>query len=563
MKEELKKEIGSILKEMGIENPKVNLDYAARMEMGDYSSNVAMMYAKELGKNPFDLAEEIKHHLEAELPSGMDRVDIVKPGFINFFFDQGYFNSVIKEAQKENYGKNKNLNGEKTIIEYTDPNPFKEFHIGHMMSNTIGESVSRIIESQGAKLKRANYQGDVGLQVAKAVWAMKKGQALLEAYAFGHKAYEEDESAKAEIIEINKKIYDKSDDAINEIYEDGRKKSLLYFEVLYNKLGTKFDYYFFESEVAEFGKETVEKNIGSVFEKSEGAIVFKGENFDRKLHTRVFISSEGLPMYEAKELGLSKIKYDSYPYDTSIIITANEISEYFRVLLKAMTLVFPELAQKTKHLSHGVIKLPEGKMSSRTGNIISAESLINQVKEKILTKMNSRFESERSEEGKYEAIATTEIAEIIAVGAIKYSILRQAIGGDIIFDFDKSISFEGDSGPYLQYSAVRAKSILRKVESEKSKVESGIPENWKTTNIERMIERFPSVVERAGSEYAPNYIATYLIELSSEFNSFYASHKIIDTEDPTSPYRLLITQAFYNVMISGLDLLGIKVPEKM
>ncbi len=281
--------------------------------------------------------------------------------------------------------------------------------------------------------------------------------------------------------------------------------------------------------------------------------MFRGENFDKKLHTRVFINKEGLPTYEAKELGLSKIKNDIYAYDKSIIVAANEINEYFKVLLKAMSLVFPDFAEKTKHLSHGMLRLPEGKMSSRTGNIISAESLINQVKEKVLEKMK---DGEISESEK------PVIAEVISIGAIKYSVLHQAIGGDIVFDFDKSISFEGDSGPYLQYSAVRAQSLLNKAEGI-VKISDNLPEGWETTNLERLLERFPDVVVRAGTEYAPHYIATYLIEIAGEFNSFYASHKIIDDGDMTSPYRLALTQTFHQVMVSGLNLLGIKVPEKM
>lgn len=555
MKEEIIIKIEEFLKEKGVENPRVKLapsDYSKFS--ADYSTNVAMVYARSLNKKPSDLAIEIRQAIESPSLGRVQSSSV--DGFINFFFDKKYFadnvSKIIEHGGK--FGKNENLKEQKTIIEYTDPNPFKEFHIGHLMPNVTGESIARILDANGAEVKRANYQGDVGLHVAKAVWAIKNhNKPLLEAYAFGHKAYDEDEKAKQEIIYINKKIYDKSDTEINDIYEDGRKKSLLYFEVMYEKLGTKFDYYFFESEVAEFGKETVEKNIGSVFEKSDGAVVFKGENYDKKLHTRVFVNNEGLPTYEAKELGLSKIKFDTYPYDKSIIITGNEINEYFKVLLKSMSFIFPELASKTQHVSHGMLRLPEGKMSSRTGNIISAEFLIDQVKEKVLEKMK---DAELSQEEKNETVYA------VSIGAIKYSILHQAIGGDIVFDFDKSISFEGDSGPYLQYSAVRAHSLLKKAEGVVS-VSKNIPENWETTNLERILERFPVVVARAGSEYAPHYIATYLIELAGEFNSFYADHKIIDEADVSSPYRLAVTQAFYQVMISGLNLLGIKVPEKM
>ncbi|KND50726.1 MAG: arginine--tRNA ligase [Parcubacteria bacterium C7867-003] len=558
MKEILEKEIEKILIDLGAKDLNVSVTPSIYLDKGDYTTSVAMVHAKELGKKPVELAEEIKKELEssnkirAKEISNISKIEVVNPGFINFFLTPEYYAGRLEELKKV---KTENLifSGQKIIIEYTDPNPFKEFHIGHLMPNVIGESISRILEKNGAEIQRANYQGDVGLHVAKAVWSMKRGTDLMRAYAEGHKAYEENEDAKKEIIEINKKIYDQSDSEINSLYESGRQKSLLYFEVMYNILGTKFDHYFFESEVADFGKETVEKNTPDIFEKSDGAVIFRGENHDKKLHTRVFINKEGLPTYEAKELGLAKLKYDTYKYDTSIVITGNEINEYFKVLLKAMSLVFPELASKTKHISHGMLKLPEGKMSSRTGNIITATTLINQVTEKVLEKMKDGDipESER-------AI----IAETIGLGAIKYTILRSAIGGDIIFDFDKSISFEGDSGPYLQYATVRANSILKKADGIVSGFKK-LPVGWQTTNLERMLERFSSVVKRAGVEYSPHYITTYLTELAGEFNSFYATGKIIDEIDVTSPYRLALTESFVGVMTDGLNLLGIKVPDRM
>ncbi|MEQ1561684.1 MAG: arginine--tRNA ligase, partial [Nitrospira sp.] len=476
------------------------------------------------------------------------KVEVVKPGFINFFFDEHYFNKNVESILRDpsEYSKSNIFSGKKIFFEHSQPNPFKAFHIGHLMGNCIGESVSRIIKANGAETQVASYHGDVGLQVAKSVWAMKNGISLDESYAYGHKAYEDDEKSKAEIIEINKKIYDESDVEISKIYEQGRKESLENFDAIYKRLDSEFDFHFFESESGEIGAELVRENMGSVFEEGEnGAVIFKGENFEPKTHIRVFLNSEGLPTYEAKELGLAQIKKDFFEYDKSITVTANEQDSFFKVVEVAIGEVFPELKGKLKHLSHGMLKLPSGKMSSRTGTVISAESLIDQVKEKVKEKIDDEI-----------------VSEIIAIGAIKYSILRQAIGGDIIFDFDKSISFEGDSGPYLQYATVRANSILKKSEGVVS-VSEKLPENWQTTNIERLIERFPSVVERAGSDYAPHHIVTYLIELSGEFNSFYASHKIIDEGDITSPYRLAITKAFVQVMTSGLTLLGIKVPERM
>lgn len=539
MKQEIIKKIEEVLKEEGVKDPKVNLVPSAYLDKADYSTNVAMVYAKEIDNTPMYLAERIKSHLESQNIFG---ITIAQPGFINFFFDKEYYaNALFKPTENENI-----FSGKTFVVEHTQPNPFKEFHIGHLMNNTIGESIKRIFVAGGAEVKTATYHGDVGLHVAKAVWAIKQNVDFKDAYAKGHSAYEDNEESKKEIIEINKKIYDKSDSKINEIYQNGRKASFEYFETIYRKLDSDFDAHFYESESGEIGKQIVLDNLGKVFEEGEGgAVIFKGEEFEPKTHTRVFLNSDKLPTYEAKEVGLAKIKKDKWKYDESVTVTANEQDSFFKVVEVAIGEVFPELKGKLHHLSHGMLKLPSGKMSSRTGTIISAESLINQVKDKVRERIDDDV-----------------IAEQIAIGAIKYSILRQAIGGDIIFDFDKSISFEGDSGPYLQYSVVRAHSLLKKAEGVVS-VSDKLPENWETTNLEKLLERFTSVVEKAGREYAPHHIATYLIELSGEFNSFYASNRIIAESDTGSSYRLAITRSFAETMTQGLFLLGIKVPARM
>jgi arginyl-tRNA synthetase len=291
-----------------------------------------------------------------------------------------------------------------------------------------------------------------------------------------------------------------------------------------------------------------------LFEESDGAVIFRGEKFDSKLHTRVFVTSQGLPTYEAKDIAHAIRKYKEYKSDKSIIITANEQDNYFEVMLRALKEIKPEIADQTKHLSHGMLKLTTGKMSSRKGNIITGEVLIEDVENLILEKIKDR---EFSDEERFD------VAEIVAIGAIKYSILRQAIGGDIIFDFDKSISFEGDSGPYLQYAFVRAQSILKISNSQFSISKIERPENFEITELEKCLYRFPEVVERAGTEYAPHYIVTYLTELASIFNSFYANNKIIDENDLASPYKIALTAATAHILKSGLHLLGIKVPDKM
>ncbi len=541
--------------------------------------SVVLVHPKEIEKGDFALilpplsirgGEGVIEKLEKNKLPEIEKIELANERFINIFLSKHFFADSIIEInkKKENFGKTDLLDNKKIIIEYTNTNVLKPLHIGHLMGNVIGQSISNIFEWSGAEVKRNTYQGDVGLHIAKAVWGIKKEGGIMEgnlaekveyigkAYASGSNAYEDDPAAQEEIKEINKKIYEKSDQELLKIYEWGREVSLAHFEELYKKLNTKFDFYFFESEVSDDAQKIVKEFLQKgVFEESDGAVIFRGEKYDQKLHTRVFLNNEGLPLYEAKDIAHALRKFDKYKSDKSIIITANEQDGYFRVVLKALGQINPEVAENTEHLSHGMLKLPSGKMSSRKGNVITGEQLIDDVQTLVSEKLKDRDYNEEEK---------LKIAEAVAIGAIKYSVLRQAIGGDIIFDFDQSISFEGDSGPYLQYTAVRAKSVLSKAIINNTKNFQGLTlENWGTTEIERMLYRFPEIVERAGREYAPHHLVTYLTELASAFNSFYGNNKIISEEDPTSSYKVALTESVYHILKNGLHLLGIKVPEKM
>lgn len=530
---------------------------------GDYSTSVALALAKKLNKSPREIANTIISEIRTSLiranksvrnKSIFEKVEAAGPGFINFYLSKDFFIENVRVILKnKHFGRNKSLKNQKVVVEYTDTNILKDFHIGHLMSNSIGESLSRIFEFQGANVKRACYQSDVGLHIAKAVWGKIKNSlySWQDAYVFGSEKYEIDENVKKEIVELNKKIFERTDKTVNKIYDEGKKWSLNYFESIYKKLGTKFDYYFFESEVADLGKKIVENNAGKVFEKGDnGAIIFKGEKVG--LHTRVFINSEGLPTYEAKDLGLAKFKYGKYTYDKSVIVTANEQNEYFKVMLAAMSRIFPELQKKTTHIGHGMLRLSEGKMSSRTGRVITFESLLGNVEELVHQKIEGRELPEGEKKG---------ITEKVAIGALKYSILKQSVGSDIVYDFEKSISFEGDSGPYLQYSYARAQSVLKKAKAEK--VKASLKNIAEVTQLEKLMHYFPEVIEKAGKEYEPHIITLYLTELAREFSNYYANNKIVDKTDKFSPYKVALTQAFSIIMKNGLWLLGIPVLEKM
>lgn len=567
MEKIIQTKIKEVLKNLEIEEVVFSIEHPEDFKNGDYSTNIAMVCASKIGINPKDLAIKIKEDFEKDLPKEIEKIEVAGPGFINFYLSRKFFTENVNDIlnKKENWGRGTILSGKKVMVEYTDPNPFKPFHIGHLMANAIGESVSRVVEFSGAKTIRANYQGDVGPHVAKAIYGIikkgmpeenlsvsEKAQYIGTCYSEGSNLYDIDENIKKEIEDINRKIYAKSDADINKIYDWGRKITLDAFEDIYKLLGTKFDYYFFESEMAKIGEKIVRENIGNVFEESDKAIVFHGENYDKKLHTRVFINSQGLPTYETKEIGLTLSKFEKENLDISIVTTAIEQADYMKVVQKAISLMYPEIEKKMLHITHGMMKLATGKMSSRKGNIITGESLINDSMEVVREKVSGRDLTEEEKDL---------IAKTVGVAALKYSILKSSLGSDIIYDFEKSISFEGDSGPYLQYTSVRANSILKKADKFNMDDKNNIPEE--ITDLEKLLYQLPEIVEYSYKTLDTHHISTYLTKLASAFNAFYGNTQILVEENKCMVYNLNLIKAFYQTMKNGLWLLGIETPEKM
>lgn len=562
MQEVIRTAIEDALDELGLPVADFAVEHPAELSHGDYATNIAMVLGKTAGQNPRELAETITAKLEGQIEY-IDRIEVAGPGFINFHLSRDFFAKEVLRAVEEGeaWGRNRNWEGKTVVVEYTDPNPFKEFHIGHLFTNAVGESIARLFIAQGADVKRVNYQGDVGLHVACALYGMMKvglsssgeftAKDLGRAYAVGATANKEDEAAAAEIKQINKAVYERTDAELNALYDKGRQVSLDYFETIYAMVDTKFDHYFFESEAAPLGKELVVSNP-EVFPESDGARVFKGD--EHGLHARVFLNSLGLPTYEAKELALAKLKDDFVHYDYSVVSTAKEINEYFKVLLKAMSFVYPELAAKTEHIGHGMVRLETGKMSSRTGDVIAAMDFIDDITDAAVAKMKESGGGETDRE----------LARDIAIGAIKYATLKGSIYQDSIFNKEQALSFEGASGPYLQYTHARIASVL-----EKAKAAGIAPKLESTTlsagafDVEKLVYRFPEVAEEAFESREPHQVATFLIELSAAFNTFYGQERIADANDIQAPYKALLSAAVQQTIKNGLWLLAIKAPERM
>ncbi|MBR2587281.1 arginine--tRNA ligase [Candidatus Saccharibacteria bacterium] len=569
----------------------------------DYSTNVAMKLAGILHKPPREVAETLATELSKTVPNKFPELKGVKtsiagPGFINFMLPDEYFSQKIAELS-EDFAKNISCNeysGKVVVTEFSDPNPFKVLHIGHLYTSIMGESISKLIEFAGGEVHRVNFGGDVGLHVAKTLYALEKKhlenftiEDIANCYVEGTKDYDESEEARQAITSLNKEIYQISeknlhDSKLAKDYWRGRELSYAYFDQFYDRLGVHFEKYYPESSVAGKGLKTI-KSHPEVYEESNGALVFKGEPYG--LHTRVFVNKEGLPTYEAKDVGLLFTKNSDYSFDESVVITGNDIIDYMKVVLKSVEQYAPDLVEKTTHLTHGNVRLPGNqKMSSRKGNFIKAVDILNEVEKKAGSK-------------------------IIADAAIKYSLLKYKIGGNIEFNIDESISLTGNSGPYLLYSAVRAKKILKEVsflswrgercsssgsfppataatyipdgadrfarravlpdaQRMTSQTESGDPDKSARPQAQKENPELPliksllnyhSVLADAVREKAPHLICNYLFDLAQTFSRFYETCRVKGDEKEAERARLV--ELFQVTMTHGLNLLGISVPEEM
>lgn len=548
MEERIREAVGKALEAAGAPGSiAFTVERPTEASHGDYATNAAMVGAKALKRNPKELAIELVESLKKSLGEAAERIEIAGPGFINITLSAGEVVATIAEAaaRGEGWGKGVMESGQRVMVEYSNPNAFKEMHVGHLIGTIVGEAISRLVENGGATVARDTFGGDVGPNVAKALWALRKNKVdpvdaseIGAAYIEGARAYEESPKAKGEIDALNKAVYAK-DPELASLWVKGREISMEELRRLWQLLGSHFDYEFFDSDVAESGVRIVRDGLaGGIFKESDGAVIYDGES--EGVHTMVFITSHETPTYEAKDMGLAFLREERWPSDRVIIITGNEQNGRFKTVFAALAKLAPKLAEKTEQIGTGFLRLTSGKMSSREGNVITAAGLIKDVIEKAGEKN-----------------ADPLVAEQVAIGAIKYMILRQAPGADIIFDPEKSLSLEGDSGPYLQYALVRAKKILAYADNG----EGGAEVPSAPYAIERLIIHYPEVAARAARLLAPNILTTYLIELAGAWNAFYAREQVLGS--PEEAYKQRVTRAFANTMTNGLHLLGIPAPERM
>jgi arginyl-tRNA synthetase len=530
-------------------------------QFGDYATNVALQLAGRLKRNPREVGEELAAKLRESLGDRAREITVAGPGFVNIMLSDKVLAGQAAAAPKT---KVQTYQNKVVVAEYGDPNPFKILHAGHLYTDVVGDAVANLIEASGGEVHRVNFGGDVGLHVGRAMWAIlrelggenpeklkdvpeaDRAYWMTQRYVEGTAADESgDEAISAEIKALNKRVYGlhesgDHDSPFAQIYWTCRQWSYDYFAYFYDRLGSHFEKYYPESENAMLGLKTVREQLAKgVYEESDGAVVFRGENYG--LHTRVFITREGLPTYEAKDVGLVMAKWQDYHFDTSLIITAHDQGEYMKVVVKSVEQFMPELASRTVHLMHGILKLAGGvKMSSRRGNILRATDIL-----------DAAAEANKKARGQEDPSTT--------VSAVKYALIKQRLGGDIIYDPIESVSLEGNSGPYLQYAHARARSVLRKSDGQTAGEIADLDQPERI--LARKIGEYPEVFEKSVHELLPHHIATYLYELAQEFNRFYEQAKVVG--DPREATRLKLVELYADVLKDGLTLLGINAPEQL
>lgn len=526
-------------------------------QFGDYATNIALQLAKTVGEPPRAIAQQLAEKLQ-ETGEFQD-VTVAGPGFINIRVTDEALLTLMKREPAAF------LTGQTIVAEYSDPNPFKVLHAGHLYTTLVGDVMTRLLAVSGAEVHRVNFGGDVGLHVAKNMWAIvrylggenphkladvsndphKRASWLSARYVEGNTAYEEDEAAKQEIVTINKRVYqlhtdDDHDSDFAKIYWTCRQWSYDYFNVLYDELEVlPFEKYYPESQTAPVGLETVRRELkNGVYKESDDAVVFDGDKYG--LHTRVFINSAGLPTYEAKDVGLIMQKWADYHFDQSFVITGNDIIEYMKVVQKSIEQFEPELVKRSRHITHGNVKLTGGqKMSSRKGNVLLALDILDAA---------STAQA---------AMNDGQLDKAVMLGAVKFAFLKAKVGGDIVYDPAESVSLHGNSGPYLQYAHARARRILEKVDS----VTMPITVHDEDRLLVRKLGEYSEIVELAAKTLEPHHVCNYLFELAQEFNRYYEKNQVIGSQ--YEQHRTGLVAVYADTLRAGLMILGIAAPDKM
>ena len=547
------------------ETKKVEVSVATNEKFGDFQTNFAMMNSKIIGKNPRVIAQEVLDNLEEN--NVIEKLEIAGPGFINIFLKSKYLGEVLKKSRTEEYDFSfLNREGD-VIIDYSSPNIAKRMHIGHLRSTIIGDSIRRIYKYLGYHIVADNHIGDWGTQFGKLIigyrrWLNKEAykenpiEELERVYVEFSKLSETEPELEEEARLELKKLQD-GDPENFALWKEFIKVSLDEYDKLYKRLGVHFDTYYGESFyhpiMQGVVEELVEKKLA--VEDDGAKVVFFPE--EDNLFPCIVQKKDGAFLYSTSDIATIKFRRETYNINKLIYLTDERQQDHFKQFFRITDMLGWNVEKH--HIWFGIMRFADGVFSTRKGNVIRLEQLLDEGKKRAYEIVQEKNPSLSEEE-------KDKIAEIVGVGAIRYADLSQNRQSPIIFEWDKILTFEGNTAPYLQYSYARIQSILRKAESEGKNVDYS-----KEIKIEDKLERaladhitaFPMAVLKASETFKPNIIADYLFELSKKFNSFYNSCPILNQEDEILYSRALIAKITGETIKDGLSLLGIKTLERM
>jgi arginyl-tRNA synthetase len=557
--------VGLLVKFTGLKKDEVSalLEIPPDESLGDYAFPCFVL-AKKLKKAPAAIASDFAESIKK--PTFVERVEANGP-YVNFFIHlpalaENVLDTIFKE--KKRYGQSKQKK-ETVMVEFFHANTHKGVHIGHLRNISLGSALARVLEAVGKKVIRVNYQGDIGPHVAKCLWgyqhfkkkapAAHKGVWLGGVYADASAAVKKSKKFEKEVQELNKQIYAR-DKSIIDLWKKTRKWCLDDFDEFYKDFGVSFDKLYFESEAEPNGmvamKNLLKKGIA---EESDGAIIV--DMTEDGLGVYVGITQFGTATYQAKDLGLAQLKLKDFTFDKSVHVVGSEQELYFKQIFKTFELMKSPLARNSYHLSYGLVMLPEGKMSSREGTMILYSNLFSKLVSLAMKEIKSRHKGLSAKD-------VEERSRAIAFAALKFGMIARESQKSIVFDWEKALDFEGDTGPYLQYAHARCSSILRKAGK---KVSSKVHfESLSTVHEKKVLSAlagFGDVVADAADHYRPHVVAFYLLELAQAFNEFYHACPVISDVDEVMKARLLLVSSVKQVLENGLSLLGIVALEEM
>lgn len=559
--EKFKKSIINMLMEV-LNARDIELEIPPDKNFGDYAFPCFKL-AKENSKKPDETAKELEGKIKPT--KIIEKVKATGP-FLNFFINKIEMAQEILvriNKEKNNYGKG--AEKKRVMVEFCSPNTNKPLHLGHVRNCVIGESISNILKFSGSHVTKACLVNDKGVHICKSMLAYRKwGKNMLPDVKpdyfvgrfyvmFAQKAREAPELENEAQALLQK--WEKGDKDTIKLWK--RMNSWVYdgFKETYNALGVAFDKYYHESLIYKEGKELILDGLErGVFSSDDSAVVADLERYG--LPKKVLIRSDGTTIYITQDVYLAKLKFDEYKLDESIYVVGSEQNLHFKELFKILELLGYRWADKCRHLSHGMVFLPEGKMKSREGKVVDADDIIRQMKEL------ARFEiAERHKDIEEKELLKREMQ--IGLGALKFYLLRTDIGKDMHYDPKESIRFDGETGPYVQYTHARLCSVLRKHGQKViAKVDFKVYDE-KELEIIRMLSEFPEAVKDASTNLKPSAITRYLLDLCQKTNEFYHSSPILKAPAQLQDARILLIDGIKRVIEIGLNLLGIEAPHVM